>query len=193
MSQSMRRDHQCRLSDATENRNHLCGYDLNLTYPQDGIFPTLNPWYPNSTSTTLRRQQRQRKDRMFKHALELDVLQRRSGISKRDGVMEQQRSIKREQWKRDLSGRANGRIDPWYGCDLYDEMVDYAVNFSLPWCERHDSLFCFEFTKPFQVGHDSSLGFDFYDIPDALQPEAPMDASVFLNGRRGSSVSCHRY
>ena len=30
-------------------------------------------------------------------------------------------------------------------------------------------------------GHDFN-GFDVYNIPDALDPEAPMDASVFLNG-----------
>ena len=35
--------------------------------------------------------------------------------------------------KRDLSLRANGTIDPWYGCFIYDEMIDYAFNFSKPW------------------------------------------------------------
>ena len=35
--------------------------------------------------------------------------------------------------RRDLSGRANGTIDPWYGCFIYDEMIDYAFNFSQPW------------------------------------------------------------
>ena len=37
-------------------------------------------------------------------------------------------------WKRNLAGRGNGTIDPWYGCDVYDEMLDYAVNFTFPWC-----------------------------------------------------------
>ena len=45
----------------------------------------------------------------------------------------EQRNMKREQWKRDLSGRANGTIDPWYGCSLFQEMVDYAINFTFPW------------------------------------------------------------
>ena len=35
--------------------------------------------------------------------------------------------------KRDLTGRPNGTIDPFYGCDLFDEMLDYALNFSAPW------------------------------------------------------------
>ncbi|KAF8555517.1 hypothetical protein OG21DRAFT_1483859 [Imleria badia] len=40
-------------------------------------------------------------------------------------------------------------------------MTDYALNFTFPW----------------------SLGqeFDYYNIPDALSPEAPTDGSVFLN------------
>ena len=41
---------------------------------------------------------------------------------------------KRLQRKRDLSGRANGTLDPWYGCDVFDEMWEYAVNFTFPWC-----------------------------------------------------------
>lgn len=28
-------------------RRHLCGYDLNLTYPQNGHFPALNPPFPD--------------------------------------------------------------------------------------------------------------------------------------------------
>lgn len=35
--------------------------------------------------------------------------------------------------KRELSGRANGTIDPWYGCYLAAEAQDYALNFTLPW------------------------------------------------------------
>ena len=38
--------------------------------------------------------------------------------------------------KRDLTGRANGTIDPFYGCSLMDEVYDYALNFSFPWSTR---------------------------------------------------------
>ena len=38
-------------------------------------------------------------------------------------------------------------------------------------------------------GHDEE-GFDVYQIPDALDPEAPMDASVFLNGTSGRGRGC---
>lgn len=37
--------------------------------------------------------------------------------------------------KRDLSLRANGTIDPWYGCFLIEEMVEYALNYTWPWSE----------------------------------------------------------
>lgn len=61
-------------------------------------------------------------------------------LTKRDGALSKRERIRaREAWKRSLAGRANGTIDPWYGCDLYDEMVDYAVNFTFPWCM---ALFC---------------------------------------------------
>jgi carboxypeptidase D len=32
-----------------------------------------------------------------------------------------------------LADRLSGSIDPWYGCELFDEMVDYAVNYTWPW------------------------------------------------------------
>ena len=39
---------------------------------------------------------------------------------------------KKIEWKRDLTNRANGTLDPWYGCDLFGEMWDYAFNFTYP-------------------------------------------------------------
>ena len=39
----------------------------------------------------------------------------------------------RPQWKRDLTGRPNGTIDPWYGCDIWQEMWDYTFNSTFPW------------------------------------------------------------
>ncbi len=45
----------------------------------------------------------------------------------------EERESRRQEWKRDLSGRANGTIDPMYGCFLAAELEDYALNFSLPW------------------------------------------------------------
>ena len=43
------------------------------------------------------------------------------------------REDKRTQWKRDISGRPNGTLDPFYGCFLWEEMTDYAANFTFPW------------------------------------------------------------
>ena len=56
-------------------------------------------------------------------------------LTKRDATLAKRARIRaREAWKRSLAGRANGTIDSWYGCDLFGEMVDYAVNFTFPWC-----------------------------------------------------------
>ena len=51
---------------------------------------------------------------------------------KRADVLER-REEARSQWKRDMTGRPNGTIDPWYGCDVWQEMWDYAFNFTFPW------------------------------------------------------------
>lgn len=44
------------------------------------------------------------------------------------------REERRSAWKRDLSLRPNGTLDPFYGCLLWDEMWQYALNFTFPWC-----------------------------------------------------------
>ncbi|GJE98044.1 serine carboxypeptidase-like protein [Phanerochaete sordida] len=146
-----------------KEQSHLCGFDLNLTYPQNGHFPTLDPPFPDS-GEGLDTRRRAHKTKVFQQALKQDALEKRTGLIRRSTPEDEVRLARRDQWKRDLTGRANGTLDPWYLCDLYDEMIDYALNFSLPW-----------------KGHDEDTGFDFYNIPDALQPEAPMDASVFMN------------
>ncbi|KAF7798025.1 hypothetical protein EIP86_009237 [Pleurotus ostreatoroseus] len=141
-----------------KEQSHLCGYDLNFTYPQEGgYFPTFNVPLPFSdTSADLQTSLKKTQIDKFFRASHL--------VTKRsDELLPRVQSEKREAWKRDLTNRPNGTIDPFYLCDLLDEIADYALNFSIPW-----------------QGHDFG-GLDVYNIPDALDPEAPMDASVFLN------------
>ncbi|OJT09780.1 Vitellogenic carboxypeptidase [Trametes pubescens] len=144
-------------------QTHLCGYDLNLTYPQNGHFPTLTFVEPSNNEEPFRAlsrfNSRTRHETRLRARSVLRNAKRSARIEQRDSVAAAAAK------KRDLSGRANGTIDPWYGCDIYDEMIDYAVNFSAPW----------------NVAHDNFNGFDVYQVPDALDPEANMDASFFLN------------
>ncbi|THH00602.1 hypothetical protein EW026_g1946 [Hermanssonia centrifuga] len=139
------------------DQSHLCGFDLNLTYPQNGHFPSLNPQLPSNLDT---KSIRTKKKTVIKQALMIDAQ-----MSKRGLEVDEVRMQKRDEWKREAQRRASGGIDPTYGCDLFDELIDYALQFSFPW-----------------EGNDISAGFDVYNIPDALDPEAPMDGSVFLNG-----------
>lgn len=119
----------------------MCGYDLNLTYPQNGTFPTLDIIFPTSDSET---------SLYLAHVPSLDTPQSKSWkahiaekyyakaaeLDKRELRFER-REERRQQWKRDLTGRANGTIDPWYGCFLLLELQDYAANFSFPWSKSH--------------------------------------------------------
>lgn len=154
------------VSDATEHistswltssrRTHLCGFDLNFTYPEtNGPLPVLTypePTDPDSpynieTASLLR----QRMLRMLSSASlrKLEKFSKREhskDLLKRDIV----REAKRQQWKRDLSLRANGTLDSWYACfletELYGTMfyslwstqfthalLDYMVNYTVPW------------------------------------------------------------
>ncbi|TCD69154.1 hypothetical protein EIP91_008631 [Steccherinum ochraceum] len=161
--------------DYFKGQAHLCGYDLNLTYPQTSKFPTLNP--PDipggSDSKTFMTSKIKSKSALMEaaHARFAQHVSENQGLSKRE--LEEKRdlvAIKRDEWlmeKRDLTGRGNdSTIDPFYGCLIYEEMIDYALNFSIPW------------NLTTSQGLD---GFDVYNVPDALNPEAPMDASFFFN------------
>lgn len=100
-----------------------------------------------------------------------------------DGLLEHSERLRaRDTWKRGLSGRANGTIDPWYQCDLYTEMIEYALNFTFPWCTYTFISIPFGCSLENAFGVAAGQDFDYYDVPDALSPEASTDGSVFLNG-----------
>jgi carboxypeptidase D len=103
-----------------KEQEHLCGFDLNLTYPQNGHFPPLALTSP--TERELNDFLSQRKVRFSKHSFMEEAAARFT-----------KRGNSRSPSKRDLTGRANGTLDGWYGCYVYDEMLDYALNFSFPW------------------------------------------------------------
>ncbi|KAF7361135.1 Alpha/beta-hydrolase [Mycena sanguinolenta] len=134
-----------------KTQEHLCGYDLNFTYPQNGHFPTLK-----DPSFGFNREGARSK-------LSLKTLAKQSSRYQASSDITKRQLARREQWKRDLSNRANGTLDPWYGCSIYFELLDYVTNFTFPW----------------------TLGeIDLYDIPDALNPEVPSDPTAFMNDNR---------
>ncbi|KAF8524852.1 alpha/beta-hydrolase [Hysterangium stoloniferum] len=150
-----------------KEQRQLCGYDLNLSYPETAHFPPLRP---NSLPTgggafqaPFRGRTRALTKEAFHSALAA-ASQPASSLSKRELAL---RAERRTSWKRDLSQRANGTIDPYYQCFLLFELIDYAVNFTAPW-SINDPL-------------SDEPGFDIYSAPDALDLEAPQDGTVFLN------------
>ena len=117
-------------------RSALCGYDLSLQYPQPEHFPTLNAPMPNSPSAV---SSSKYNTKLTKKQFMLELQDRLvAKLRKREseGALSEhsERLRARDIWKRDLAGRANGTIDPWYLCDVYSEMIDYALNFTFPWC-----------------------------------------------------------
>lgn len=52
-------------------------------------------------------------------------------------VDHEERERQRAVWKMAVTPTSN-TINSWYGCYLWDEMVDYALNFTYPWSKpRH--------------------------------------------------------
>ncbi|KAF5373507.1 hypothetical protein D9757_010495 [Collybiopsis confluens] len=147
-----------------KEQEHLCGYDVNLTYPQNGTIPTITD--PFTTARIFAADFQAQPRLPVRRRLDNKALFARSHLFNRD-VDDLQLEEGRVLLKRNLTGRANGTLDPQYGCFLFEEMLDYAHNFSFPW-----TIGEFDASESLPVP---------YDIPDALNPEVPSDPSVFLN------------
>lgn len=126
--------------DLSPFRTHLCNYDLNLTYPQTGgHFPTLlSPFHVTFDSRVVFGGPR------ASARFDLNYLSRANFISefvKRSEREDSHTKVKRQrqqqltlaQWKRDHLNKKT--LDEDYGCFLWEEMTDFATNFTFPWCK----------------------------------------------------------
>ncbi|KAI0695231.1 Alpha/Beta hydrolase protein [Cytidiella melzeri] len=158
-----------------KEQTHLCGFDLNLTYPQTAKFPpVLAPQQPEGSGGTSHTPALVRK-RLAALARDFEstemIAARRNSLLKREETAK--REERRQSWltmkrsaalnRRDLSGRANGTIDPFYGCFLSNELQEYALNFSMPW--------------------NISKFYDVYKVED-LRETVGSDPTVFMNDNR---------
>lgn len=161
-------------------QTNLCGFDLNLTYPQTSghfkalVYPLptdpLSPLNPSTADLSSRRLYRSTSTRQMMKRSIVEYAKRTTGTQLAKRGLEQK--AKRLAWKRDLSLRSNGTIDSWYACFLLDELYDYMVNFTLPWSQD-----------------PTGAALDVYDLTDALvvKPATSpgnMLPPVFLNDER---------
>lgn len=178
-------------------RSHLCAYDLNLTYPQaGGAFPPLqvgpnspiafgptavrkNHFGPGSNGTSTNSTAISSATGSSTSASGSPTTS--TSASATPSSMRRNLNIE----KRDLSGRANGTIDPWYGCDLYDEWVDYAVNFSHPWKGNDfDVRALHNNIEMNRCAHALHFMLQALQIPDALEPDINLKQAGFMNDKR---------
>lgn len=149
---------------------HLCGYDLNLTYPSTSTLPTLKDPFDTirSEQSGVLLEQRRRYKAVLKSFLQTLNSAEEETVRRRHEMLSEAAARRSSPHARRASNLPPlGVLNSTYGCFLWNEMVDYALRHSFPW----------------------TLGqFDPYDIPDALNPEAPSDPSFFLNDNRTRSA-----
>ncbi|RDB23681.1 hypothetical protein Hypma_009154 [Hypsizygus marmoreus] len=146
-----------------KEQSKLCGYNVNLTYPQNGTIPHVPLVLPSQRDVPFFLENTlSHKSFMsqlaHRHSLQAVKLQKR----------EQEANL--ALWKRDfLTGRPTDTLDPWYGCLLLDMFIDYAINYTYPWNLSQTT---------------DTFGFNVYDVTDATNPQINQDASLFLNDPR---------
>lgn len=89
-------------------RTHLCKYDINLTYPQNELLPSVAVVESSERDVLWEMQQKATSKGLLK-----TLLAKNQQFSARDELSTRSREEAHTAWKRDLSGRANGTIDPW--------------------------------------------------------------------------------
>ncbi|TDL23044.1 alpha/beta-hydrolase [Rickenella mellea] len=154
-----------------EQQERLCGYNVNLTYPQTGgkfasiFLPSAvdpnSPFFftgPPQAQAQSRTSLSLQKKTYAKYLNSAASTKVKRAVTKR----EIERERRHNEWKRSLALRPNGTLDTWYGCNLWEEMWDYAVNYTFPWTGGPDT------ENP-------------YDIPDALNPEPANDTGISLD------------
>ena len=112
-------------------RDRLCGYNLTLKYPETQKYPTIIAPLGGYGSTVAGSSRSQLRYSSFASAFRSRL---RTNLAKAPANLDKRkRELSQREWKRDLSTRPNGTIDPWYGCDLFDFVIDYALNYTYPW------------------------------------------------------------
>ncbi|EKM51711.1 uncharacterized protein PHACADRAFT_177131 [Phanerochaete carnosa HHB-10118-sp] len=157
--------------DYFKQQSHLCGLDINLTYPQMGgilapvnLNPGTEPTLQNQTQPDNdddKEKTRGKNSRLANRSFAAEVAHRYSErrASGEPAQPFHERLRKRAAWTTDATNSSG--ISSYYGCDVWDEMLDYALNYTFPWCKR--LFFCSTF-----------------DVPDSLDPEAPDDPTFFF-------------
>ncbi|KAJ7307024.1 Alpha/Beta hydrolase protein [Mycena albidolilacea] len=142
-----------------KEQEHLCGYDINLTYPQNGIIPSVGfiDARDRDVPFQLEKTMAKYKYKYAKRGLVGEVKRRYAELE-----VTERELIARRREKRDLRLRANGTLDPWYGCALLPEFIDYALNYSAPWNITGEDFNVYDITDP---DGSPSLGPTFLNDP----------------------------
>ena len=132
------------------SRSHLCKLDINLTYPQTGgHFPSVTLVSGAKPGLMASNMDANMVPYVVGQSIQSAIFSDSDGFLSAVRKRHVERSVsavvlrpeerrrKREIWKRDMVARPNGTIDPWYGCYVWNEMVDYALNYTYPWSTSH--------------------------------------------------------
>ncbi|KAL9713485.1 hypothetical protein Ac2012v2_003096 [Leucoagaricus gongylophorus] len=147
-----------------EAQSHLCQYDVNLTYPQTSLLPSIP--LINPTQRDLPFLASKLSARTFLRQLYRRGAEKRYELVRRGGSD----FVKRDS-SQFFKNRPFDQLDPWYGCGLLWMYIDYAVNYTFPWNLNKNN---------------DDFVFDLYDIPDArgLDDSTIGDGSIFMNDPR---------
>lgn len=187
-------------------RSHLCGYDFNLTYPQKSKFPPVGPTKPPTEGGPARAAAlASRSPKLIRKnlvAIANGVFNPSTGLVRREKAPEAREIIARERarraWleekrslrRRDLSGRANGTIDPFYGCFLSEEMEDYALNFTIPWSESLQRCTTWTFNMMDIQAYHKRASFHHWTILDLSMCVARLQIHAAHSLQDASALQC---
>ncbi|KAF7329447.1 Carboxypeptidase [Mycena kentingensis (nom. inval.)] len=125
-----------------QHQEELCGYNLTLTYPQNELFPTLKAPIAPSNGGAIPPIARSRA--LLVSALNspasappsqrtLERWETRHSPSPSPSLKLARTTTLTHPRRTTAVNETDTGIDPWYGCDIFRSMWDYALNFTFPW------------------------------------------------------------
>lgn len=115
---------------------NLCGYNLELKYPNPSLYPTLSPSTPPNKAMMTRSINAMRNFQQASLKQVLDLYSHDANTDADETLINGKRFVKRQSTGTDTPQPTLGplgTIDSYYGCFLMEHIEDFAVNFTTPW------------------------------------------------------------
>lgn len=126
-------DYDTEMYDYLYEQWQLCNFDLKVTYPATKTFPHIVVQKGAMASRLPRPGRRAESKRSASASLLEELEERYAATPEHERRAAPGQLDKRQFPPAPFNKTLTGKINPWWGCDMRDTVLTYALNFTFPW------------------------------------------------------------